>query len=70
MWGHLHIEHFDLMRSVRELKTIGTSFWTGSLTTFTEKNPQFRRFVMDKETNLPVRVETYIFDLDKWTDKE
>ena len=25
---------------------------------------------MDKETNLPAKIETYIFDLDKWTSKD
>ena len=34
------------------------------MTTFTAGNPAFRRFIFDAETMVPVRVETYVLDIE------
>ena len=34
------------------------------MTTFTDGNPAFRRFIFDAETMVPVRVETYVLNIE------
>ena len=42
---------------------VGVHFVTGSVTTFQNNYPTFRLFEIDEETLLPVRVDTYRFDV-------
>ena len=62
------MENHNLVRSVQSDKAIGVNFWTGAATPHFEiptkaNNPSFKRIVLDRETFVPVRVETYYLDL-------
>ena len=66
-FGHYHIETFNNMRSWESDKSFGVSHWSSSLTTYSEvltpAYPSFRRFILDEETMLPVKIETYSMDI-------
>lgn len=57
------------MRAMGSDKSIHVNHWTASMTTYSEKNtpayPSFRRFIVDEATMLPVKIETYIMDIEK-----
>ena len=61
-FGHMHEEQYNSIRSWDSNKIIGTIFWSGAVTTYTTSYPSFRRFILDAETMLPVKVETYRLD--------
>jgi len=71
MYGHVHRENYGIMRSFETDKPVGVNYWTGSVTTFSSANPSFRVFEVDAETLLPVRVHTYVFNVNepnpKWS---
>lgn len=46
-------------------KPIGVNFWTGALTTYHDAYPSFRRFVLDAELMIPIRVETWKLDVNQ-----
>ena len=62
-FGHVHVEQQNVVRSYSERQPVGVQFWSGAITTWTHSHPCFRRFIVDAETFLPLRVETYIFNV-------
>lgn len=64
IFGHVHKEMHNTLRSPTSDKPIAVNFWTGSMTTYSEQYPSFRRFVMDKQTMLPIAIETYKLDVE------
>lgn len=62
-FGHVHEEKHNVVRSIQNDMPIGVNFWSGAMTTFTFTHPSFRQFVVDAQTMLPIRVETYRLDL-------
>ena len=63
MYGHVHHEYYSVTRSNLSSKAVGVEYWTGSVSTWTAINPSFRVFLVDPETMLPVKVQTYYFDI-------
>ena len=70
LWAHKHTEQFRVVRSIEDEEPIGSSHWTGAVSTYASLNPSFRKITIDKKTKLPVKIETYILDLDKYTKEE
>jgi len=64
MFGHVHKEIHNTIRGVESGKPIGVNFWTGAVTPYSDLPafPCFRRFIVDAETMVPVKVETWAFD--------
>ena len=56
------------MRAQESDKSVHVNHWTGSITTYSERNtpayPSFRRFILDEETMLPLKIETYSLAID------
>jgi len=50
-------------KSITSGKPVHFNIASGALTTFRQAYPSFRRFVVDKETLLPLQVETYTLDV-------
>ena len=73
MHGHKHSEYYGLMRTPGDLNSsaFGVHYMTGSVTTYEAVFPTFRLYHLDKETMLPVKIDTYKFDITaeqpKWT---
>lgn len=44
-------------------KSVGLNFWSGAVTTWSEAYPSFRRFILDAETMLPLKAETWRLDV-------
>lgn len=65
LYGHVHSEIQTTYRSYEEHTPFMTEFWTGSVTTFTGRNPSFRVITIDSETKLPVDMQTYFFNVTK-----
>lgn len=65
LFGHTHMEEFEVIRSMTDKKPVGVNHISPSLTTFTNQNPSFRAITLDVVTKLPVKIETYTFDLQK-----
>lgn len=67
-FGHVHEEMFSSVRAWESNKSIGVNHWSAALTTFSERMipsyPSFRRFILDEETMLPVKIETYSLQID------
>jgi hypothetical protein len=53
-----------VIRSIETDKPIGVSYWSGAMTTYSNTYPSFRQFVVDAETMLPIRIETYTLDVE------
>ena len=64
-YGHTHQEEFSVTKSVREGKNIGMNFITGSLTTFTNKDPSFSVMALDQDLLIPLTHQTYSLNLNK-----
>ena len=62
-FGHVHSEQHNVVRSYLKRQPVGVQFWTGAMTTYKYSHPCFRRFIIDAETFLPLRVETYTFNV-------
>jgi len=62
-YGHVHEERHNVVRSLTTNKPVLVQYWSGAMTTFVKNYPSFRRFVVDAETMLPVKVETYRIDI-------
>ena len=65
LFGHVHIEFFNVVRDVKTYKPINTDIISGSLTTFTNLNPSFRIITLDQEFMVPVEIETRYINLTK-----
>ena len=63
-YGHVHEERHNVVRSMTTDKPVAVEYWSGAMTTFTYSYPSFRRFVVDAETMLPVKVETWRMDVE------
>ena len=66
-FGHQHEEMYSSVRAFDSNRSVHVNHWTAAITTYSEKNtpayPSFRRFIVDEETMLPVKIETYIMDI-------
>jgi len=65
IYGHTHHEEMEVVRGYYDNKPIGVNFVSSSFTSFRGNNPAFRVIKLDVETKLPLKVETYVFDLEK-----
>jgi hypothetical protein len=63
VYGHVHHEYYGIVRSFDSSKPVNVQYWTGSVSTWTAINPSFRVFYVDEETMLPVKVESYYFNV-------
>lgn len=63
VFGHTHREEFGIARGLYSNKPLGVHFTGGSVSDWPENNPSFRVFEVDAQTMLPLRYQTYIFDL-------
>ena len=68
-FGHVHEEMFSSVKAWGDnTKSIGVNHWSAAVTTYSERfvpsYPSFRRFVLDEETMLPVKIETYSLRID------
>mmetsp|Transcript_20969 Transcript_20969/g.20067 ORF Transcript_20969/g.20067 Transcript_20969/m.20067 type:complete len:113 (+) Transcript_20969:1382-1720(+) len=63
MYGHVHDEYHGTHRSFSTPNPIGVNFWTGSISTYSNKLPSFRMFEVDAETFLPVKIHTYLLNI-------
>lgn len=63
-FGHIHTEEHNGIRAINSDKSVGLNFWTGSMTTFSFKYPSFRRFIVDADTMVPLKIETYKMEVD------
>mmetsp|Transcript_20972 Transcript_20972/g.20078 ORF Transcript_20972/g.20078 Transcript_20972/m.20078 type:complete len:176 (+) Transcript_20972:664-1191(+) len=63
MFGHVHDEFHGIHRSFSSENPLGVNFWTGSITTYSDRLPSFRMYEVDTETFLPVKIHTYIFNI-------
>jgi len=65
LYGHTHYEEFEVIRSIGDKKPIGMNHVAPSITTFFGQNPSIRAITLDVKTKLPVKIETYTFDIKK-----
>lgn len=63
MYGHDHIESYQVVRSIMTGKPILVNFLAGSGTSEIGKEPSFNVILLDPDTMLPVEYQTYAFDL-------
>lgn len=70
MYGHTHMEELEVVRAYEDSKPIGVNIITSSFTSYTGHNPTFRVITLDVKTKLPLKVETYTFDLEKANKEE
>ena len=63
LFGHTHMEHFNVVKSIDDNKNIGINFICGSATTQTDMNPGFTVVEIDEEFMIPTNFKTYYFDL-------
>lgn len=45
---------------------MNVAFISSSLTTYTDKLPSFRKFIVDAKTMIPINYHEYRLDLDKY----
>lgn len=62
--AHTHNEEFNVQRAIKSKKPIGVQMISGSATTSTNHNPQFRSVTLDLKTMLPIHVETERLDIE------
>jgi hypothetical protein len=62
-FGHIHEERHNVVKSYDSDQPVGVNFWSGGVTTYSNTFPSFRQFVVDAETMLPLRVETYTLEI-------
>jgi sphingomyelin phosphodiesterase len=63
MVGHTHNEGFQVTRSIVDSKAIGWTYRTGSMTTYGGKNPGFTLVELDAEYLVPVKMDTYFYNV-------
>lgn len=61
-YGHVHEERMSVDASISTGKPVHINLTTGALTTFTQAYPSFRKYIVDKQTMLPLKVETWTLD--------
>jgi len=54
LFGHTHDDSFNVVKSVYSKRNVGMSFISGSVTTYTNNNPNFAVLEVDEETMLPI----------------
>jgi sphingomyelin phosphodiesterase len=63
LYGHTHNEEFEVIRSIEGKKAIGVNHVSPSITTFVGQNPSVRVITLDLKTKIPVKIETFTFDI-------
>ena len=63
-YGHVHEERHNVIRGINSDLPVGVEYWSGAMTTYTYSYPSFRRFIVDAETMLPIKVETWRVDVE------
>ena len=64
-FGHKHSEQYTIVRGAYDFKPINSYYQAGSVTTHKDKNPSFKIIDFDKETMLPVKMNTYFLNITK-----
>ena len=65
LFGHTHLESFNVVKSIDKDKNIGLNLIAGSLTPFYNNNPSFTLIEIDEQYLLPLNVKTYYLDITK-----
>ena len=67
LFGHTHRDIFKVVSSVNrhDISPTGVLTVCGSITNWTNLNPSYCVYEVDKETMLPVSRKTYFFDIDE-----
>lgn len=63
MFGHTHSEEYHITQSITSPKPIGFNFVAGSVTTYKGKNPGFTVLELDAEYLVPVKIDTYYYNI-------
>jgi hypothetical protein len=53
------------IRAINSDNAIGVNLWSGAMTPYSDypSFPSFRRLIIDAETMLPIKVETWAIDI-------
>ena len=70
VFGHMHIEQHGLTNALLSRKPVGVHYWTGCVSTWGGINPSFRMFEVDAQTMLPVKVHTYVLNMERQNAEE
>mmetsp|Transcript_1229 Transcript_1229/g.1106 ORF Transcript_1229/g.1106 Transcript_1229/m.1106 type:complete len:325 (+) Transcript_1229:873-1847(+) len=65
-FGHTHSENLHISRSYIDGTPVSVQWVQASMTTYEGKQPSFRVFTMDKDTNLPLDYAQYRLNLTKY----
>mmetsp|Transcript_32963 Transcript_32963/g.43419 ORF Transcript_32963/g.43419 Transcript_32963/m.43419 type:complete len:259 (+) Transcript_32963:560-1336(+) len=67
-FGHIHLEMFNNVRGYESNRSFSVYHTSGALTTYSDIHepalPSFRRFILDEETMLPIKIETYAMHIE------
>ena len=63
LFGHTHTEDLNLVSDTTNKDITHLVFTPGSLTTYSNHNPQFRIYDIDYETGYPVKAHKYFFNI-------
>lgn len=66
LFGHVHKEMHNTVKSMKTGKSVGVHIWTGALTPYSAlpAYPNFRKIIVDAETMLPLKLETWFIDIE------
>jgi hypothetical protein len=66
LFGHVHKEMHNVIKS-QSGKSIGINIWTGATTPYSDlpAYPNFRRIIVDAETMLPIKLESWAIDIEQ-----
>lgn len=64
IYGHAHGEFFNLYKDSNG-KAMNIAFISSSMTTYSDKQPSFRKFIVDKKTMIPMNYYEYRLNLKK-----
>ena len=65
LFGHTHKEEIAVTQPIHLVDNIGLNFVTGSLSTYTNRNPSFAVITFDADTMIPLDYKTYSLDIVK-----
>ena len=71
MTAHDHQEEYNVIKDIYFHEPILMNFIVGSVTPYSNKEPNFNVIYLDPETMLPLDYENYVFDIDRanWYDQ-
>jgi sphingomyelin phosphodiesterase len=66
LFGHSHDETISIIKSISgNQENIGINFISGSLTSYTDRNPSFTVIDIDEEFMVPINYKTYYYSIEK-----